>query len=514
MESFQSEEEIFGQEHTGSVQNHNSAYDAFRSYWDDDILGHIVTETNQYATKILSAAFQSEWYPTNPDEILCLFAFWVMLGIIRMPTIISCFSVDPLLKTEIFRRIFTRNRYENLTRALHFVDSGPAFNDTNPSGTSVARSHDRIHRLRPIIDHLNFKFQNNYIPDKNICIDESLTLWKGRLDIKQYIRSKASKFGIKTFELCESATGYLWSFIVYSGKQSANDLDQTPGTLKSTAVVKKLIAPLLHKGYRLFMDNWYNSPLLARFLKRNGTDCVGTLRPSRRDVPVLVNKAPLKRGEIIARHSGDVSVLSWQDKKRITMISTCHGSSTALPRVTSRPLSRPVPFKPQVVLDYNKFMGGVDLKDQMLEPYLLERKRCAKWYMKLFKRLLNVSILNSRILLQSSTGKPHDHLAFRLQLADSILQNHLSNCPQGRRFTVANSRSSHRQHYRTLHQHWPALLEQTESSMAHNKSFRKRCVVCLREGRRTSKTIFCCEACKVPLCMKNCFKVYHTGDKP
>lgn len=135
-----------------------------------------------------------------------------------------------------------------LTRALHFVESDPAVNNPNPSINSVG-SNDRLHRLRPIISHLNSAFQENYILSRDIGIDESLTLWKGRLNFKQYIRSKASKFGIKTFELCESTTGYLWSFIVYTGKQSSTDLQQPSGVLKSTAVVKKLIGPLLNKGY-------------------------------------------------------------------------------------------------------------------------------------------------------------------------------------------------------------------------------------------------------------------------
>ncbi|XP_026728124.1 piggyBac transposable element-derived protein 4-like isoform X2 [Trichoplusia ni] len=510
MDTFQGHEEDFKVERTGSVRVFNSAYDAFRSYWDDDVLNLIVTETNQYATTIASTGFQSEWYPTNLHEILCLFSFWMMLGIVKMPTIVSCFSVDPLLKTEVFRRIFTRRRYEMLIRALHFVDSNPVVDNSNPSNTG-ARCYDRLHRLRPIITHLNSRFQSNYVLDKNICIDESLTLWKGRLNFKQYIRTKASKFGIKTFELCEASTGYLWSFIVYTGKQSATELEQSPGVLKSTAVVMKLIGPLLNKGYRLFMDNWYNSPLLARFLKLNGTDCVGTLRPSRRDVPLIVNKAPLKRGEFIARHSGDVSILAWQDKKRVTMISTCHGAYTALPTVPTRPPSRPVPFKPQVVLDYNKFMGGVDMKDQMLEPYLLERKRCAKWYMKLFKRLINVSILNSRTLLQSSTKKHHDHLAFRLHLVDYILQKHLSHCPLSRSHTASISRSLHQQPDRFIRStHWPVLLEPTESSIARNRNFAKRCVVCLQNGLKSQKTPYCCESCKVPLCIKDCFKAYHT----
>ncbi|XP_052739767.1 piggyBac transposable element-derived protein 4-like [Bicyclus anynana] len=502
METFQGKEENFRQERTGSVLSHSSAYDAFRSFWGDDILDQIVTETNRYATKIVSSSFQSNWSPTNSHEILCLFSFWMMLGIIKMPTITSCFSGDPLMRTEVFRRIFTRRRYEILIKALNFTDSDPSINDSNPSNTGVANL-DRLHHLRPIITHLNSKFQSNYILDKDICIDQRLTLWKGKS------RSKAAKFGIKTFELCESTTGYLWSFIVYTGKQSGMDVEQLPGVLKSTAIVKKLIGPLLNKGYRLFVDNCYNSPLLARYLKLNGTDCVGTLRSSRADVPVVINKASLKKGEYIARHSGDVSILSWQDKKRVTMISTCHGSSTALPTVSSRPKSRPIPFKPQMVLDYNKFMRGVDLKDQMLEPYLLQRKRGPKWFIKLFKRFLNISVLNARILLQSSTQKHQHHLAFRLQLVDSILSKHLAFCPKGRAKIPVTAQRTNPGRY-IVSTHWPVFHEPTAGSTARNRHHIMRCVVCLSEGRKSQRSRYRCESCDVALCVENCFKAYHT----
>jgi hypothetical protein len=36
--------------------------------------------------------------------------------------------------------------------------------------------------------------------------------------LRQYIPLKASKFGIKSQELCESSSGYLWSFTVFMGK--------------------------------------------------------------------------------------------------------------------------------------------------------------------------------------------------------------------------------------------------------------------------------------------------------
>jgi hypothetical protein len=69
-----------------------------------------------------------------------------------------------------------------------------------------------------VIEHLNNKFQTLYLPKQNTAVDESLTLWKGHLSFGQYIPLKAAKFRIKTYELCESSSGYVWSFLVYTGK--------------------------------------------------------------------------------------------------------------------------------------------------------------------------------------------------------------------------------------------------------------------------------------------------------
>jgi hypothetical protein len=55
------------------------------------------------------------------------------------------------------------------------------------------------------------------------------------------------------------------------------------------------------------------------------TDCVGTLRLNRKEVPKIVKEKKLKKGELIAQHSGPVSVVKWSDKKEVTVISTYTG---------------------------------------------------------------------------------------------------------------------------------------------------------------------------------------------
>ena len=55
---------------------------------------------------------------------------------------------------------------------------------------------------------------------KDICVDENLLLYKGRLSWIQYMPLKRFIFGIKCFELCESSTGYVWNIIIRTGKDT------------------------------------------------------------------------------------------------------------------------------------------------------------------------------------------------------------------------------------------------------------------------------------------------------
>jgi hypothetical protein len=49
---------------------------------------------------------------------------------------------------------------------------------------------------------LNQKFKQWVIPTKDMCIDESMIAFQGRLIFKQYIQTKRHRYGIKVFKLC------------------------------------------------------------------------------------------------------------------------------------------------------------------------------------------------------------------------------------------------------------------------------------------------------------------------
>ena len=165
----------------------------------------------------------------------------------------------------------------------------------------------------------------------------------------------------------------------------------------------------------MWIDNFFSSPELARKLKiEHSSDCVGTLKLNGKNVPKEV-KDKLEKGEIIARHSGPVTVLKWRDKRDVTMVSTYHNADTQ--RVSNKGKETEEPL---CVIDYNHNMGGVDLKDQLLRVYMVEKKKITKWYLRRFKRLLNFAVLSSLVIYRQVTGRNIEQLSYRIQLVEGL----------------------------------------------------------------------------------------------
>jgi len=115
------------------------------------------------------------------------------------------------------------------------------------------------------------------------------------------------------------------------------------------------------------MDKFYNSPAMAPRIKSLKTNCVGTLRLSRKGV----EHKKLKKGEMVAQHSGPVSVLKWKDKKVVTMISNYHGQETRIKVMKCRQEKK----KPVSVLDYKENVVGIYLNNQLLQTYLWKERK-------------------------------------------------------------------------------------------------------------------------------------------
>ena len=270
-----------------------TAVDYLKLYFTDEMVDFMVLETNKYAEQFISSnpikphSRVNNWVSTDRDEMLAFLGLAILMGVVYKPRIQLYWSTDAIYHTDIFPSVMARDRFLLILHFLHFADNS-TFNASDPK-------RDRLWKIRPFIQMIRDRCQQVYTPGQDLCVDESLLLFKGRLAFKQFIKSKRARFGIKLFELC-TKRGVLLDLIVYTGDMS-KELVDLEGFQISERIPMTLMKPYLGQGYRLFIDNFYTSPHLAEFFLQNRTTLVGTVRPNRRNFCAELVTADISRGE-------------------------------------------------------------------------------------------------------------------------------------------------------------------------------------------------------------------------
>ncbi|XP_025407126.1 piggyBac transposable element-derived protein 4-like, partial [Sipha flava] len=292
------------------------------------------------------------WHDIDVDELKKLLGLSIVMGYLKFPSLGTYWSKFELDFHPIFEKTMSRHRYELILRFLCFYD--PRSADTS----------DRLHKIENVTKHVINNIQTKYYPKQNLSLDESMMLWRGRLSFRQYIPSKAHKYGIKFYELC-SSDGFLLNFIIYKGKGTV--IDENGVTF---GIVTKLMQNYLGKGHTLYMDNFYNSVQLVQHLYNNKITVVGTLRKNRKDNPKEVLNSKLNKGEVSHAQKGNIHVIKWRNMRDVSMISSKH--KLDFENVIDK-FGRSK-FKPNMVVDYNSKMSGIDRIDQMISYYPIPRK--------------------------------------------------------------------------------------------------------------------------------------------
>uniref|UniRef100_A0A087YNB1 PiggyBac transposable element-derived protein domain-containing protein n=1 Tax=Poecilia formosa TaxID=48698 RepID=A0A087YNB1_POEFO len=257
------------------------------------------------------------------------------------------------------RSCMTRDRFESILWSLHLSNKGTP-------------QYDRLFKLKPLYDDIRVACKTHFQPMREICIEERMVASKARIDFKQFMRDKPTRFGYKLFVLADSRTGYTWNFFIYQGKSAVVREER----LSTTSVMDLMEFGLLGKGYHLYLDNFYSSPYLFQKLASNSTAACSTIRQNRVGFPkTTLNNLPrsAQRGEMRWIRKDGLLFIKWKDTKEVTVCSTFHKafSGATVKRTVKEAghwVVKDVPV-PGAVKDYNKFMGVIRLSPNVVYFY-------------------------------------------------------------------------------------------------------------------------------------------------
>ena len=464
------------------------------------------------------------------------------------------------------------NRYQQIKRYLHI----------SPPDDTYKRE-DWWRKMEPMASHLRQRFQQHFHPSSNLSFDEMMVLCKGKSAHTIKLPGKPIDQGYKIYALCDR--GYTYLFLFYSGATGNECSNFTKATFsyaqlspkdsldlynfKKRELTKSEISrlssgfsptlqavchlvfslPFNSYQFNIYMDNYFTTIPLFRHLRNYGIGAAGTTRAKRPDFPsvLAINKDITKKilewnhlsGEVV---NGVCAVL-WQDNNTVLFLTTIHNlqelvlSDRRKPKKTStNAIAARKPFAdhehrkllpiPALVDDYNQYMGGVDIADQLRSNYPCHQRSRRNW-LPLWFWALDTAITNT-YLLNRSLCPNREHKAFRRELAESLVQlgktqlhpllHQLQPIPHAY-VTLKTSLPSF--HFRTTGTHqvvsqqndrqqcWYCRFKKVHGDPRNPAPARQRSEI-LRT-MKIRKTGTWCSLCKIPLCMVDkCFFHFHT----
>ena len=302
--------------------------------------------------------------------------------------------------------------------------------------------------MRPVITAISESFLNSYNPHHHLSIDEAMIPFKGRSSLKQYIPNKPTKRGIKVWVRADALNGYVSALQVYVGKQGGATV-----TGLGEKVVKDLTEAISGKNYNIYCDNYFTSVILFKDLLKHNIYACGTIRCTRKgypdDIKPYLKKGLKERGDYKLRQEGNLLLSLWQDNKPVSILSTNCQPEESIVQRRQRDGTKKNYRCPTNVLEYNKYMGGVDHSDQLRQYYSF-RLKSHKFYKYIFWFVCDVAITNAYILsryIPTTEDKGKTYLEFRVNLAKQLIGEYM-----GRKFPGRPSSSiAHARHVTIAH---------------------------------------------------------------
>ena len=473
-----------------------------------DFFKNLAQQTNIYASARLckqsrrSSAKQlnllshtKPWTTVDEEEMKKFFGLLFAMALNPKTQIDRFWSTKSFLQCAFFGETMSRDRFLNILRFLHIVDNK---NRANPTIRK-----DKLWKIRPFIDSLSSQFKTLYHPGKQLSLDEGTCPFKGRVSFATYNPRKPNKYGIKLYQVCDGVTGYCCNF-----KVSTNE------SIGIEQLVFDLLRDHLGKGHEVYMDRYYTTAALFHELFAQKTIAVGTCMANRKGLPKHLMNQKLRKGKVLARRQGPVMVLKWFDKREVVMLSTKHTS--AMEKVKMK-MFRGSCYKqkPIAVIEYNKYMSGVDMIGQMIQYYKFNR-RTVKWWRKLFFHLVSLALINAQKLYNLHNSEEGQKTLGLFHFVSSLVEN-LTNRTENKTKEVSGPSC------RVIDPQYRHFVERISCT---EKRIQRCCEVCRKQRemrvqpdhkdnagplpKRPRRTEYQCNLCKVALCFGKCFAVYHS----
>ncbi|XP_043472990.1 piggyBac transposable element-derived protein 3-like [Leptopilina heterotoma] len=246
--------------------------------WSSELKSYIIEATRQNG------------YNLSKDDFDAFVGIIILSSLNQRKSQRDYWCTDELLACKPIVSAMSRTKFEDVKSKIKMSKS----EDEN--------SEDKAWRVRVPLEIFRKNLKQFGFFLTCLSVDEMMLKFYGRTVMKQFIKGKPIRFGIKMWAIC-SVEGFLFDCDIYCGKGSnfysfdlADKLSKCPlGSRVVMQMTQSLLTSVVPKKlsqYHLYFDNYFSSPDLMVHLKNNGLRATGTVRQNRLKVKITFQQIP------------------------------------------------------------------------------------------------------------------------------------------------------------------------------------------------------------------------------
>lgn len=222
--------------------------DVFLKLFPKSLLMWIASSTNEIL-QILSEKTGKNIVPTDYHEVMIVIGCYLIMSFNRVPAMKMYFSRDESLKNEAIKNAIAREGFLLSTSKIY------CNHPVKPNDCGKA------YYMEEIVNCLKYTFQKARTDSTYQSIDETMCKCKSRTSLKQYMKMKPIRVGVKLWSRCDSCSGYIYDFDIYEGKENVNQ-----ETTLGERVVTKLCSTIREENVVIILDRFFMSVNLLKNL--------------------------------------------------------------------------------------------------------------------------------------------------------------------------------------------------------------------------------------------------------
>ena len=186
----------------------------FSHFVDAAVFKLLCENTNKNAAKNLEKGKKFIWTEITPDEMKKFIGMLLYMAVLKLPKISDFWRQQTIFHVSFPATAMSRDRFMAILSNLHLSD--PEKNEENDKKKGT-EDYDHLHRVRPLMEMICMKCKAIYHPRQHLAVNVRMVGTKARRSIKQYMKAKPTKWGLKFFVLADLNV-YTIDFMLYTGK--------------------------------------------------------------------------------------------------------------------------------------------------------------------------------------------------------------------------------------------------------------------------------------------------------